>query len=277
MCKILDKNHTTERITPFLKWAGGKRWLTKYTPELFPKHINTYYEPFLGSGAIFFSLRPHKAVLSDINAELIDTYKAIKYDFKKVVSKLRTHQNFHSNSYYYKIRNSRPRSLSGRAARMLYLNRTCWNALYRVNLNGIFNVPKGTKNKVVMPSDNFSIISKILSNKEILCQDFERTINEAQKDDFIFVDPPYTVMHNNNGFIKYNDSIFEWNDQVRLAESIRKASKRGAKILVTNACHESIINLYSDFPRKKILSRSSVLASDVVNRRPTEELVIFSW
>ncbi len=135
----------TKSAIPFLKWAGGKRWLTKTNLNLFPISYNRYIEPFLGSGAVFFNLHPKESVVSDINADLINTYLAIRTDWEKVCDKLKKHEKRHSQEYYYEMRGSNPYSISGRAAKFIYLNRTCWNGLYRVNLKGIFNVPIGTK------------------------------------------------------------------------------------------------------------------------------------
>lgn len=258
---------------PFLKWAGGKRWLHKQQNTLFPKEFNTYIEPFAGSASIFFYLAPEKAVLSDVNKELIDTYKAIQSNWELVKRYLTIHQNKHSKEYYYKIRAYKPRTPHTRAARMIYLNRTCWNGLYRVNLKGEFNVPIGTKTNVLLDSDDFKATSELLSGKTIVEQDFEITINMAGKDDFVFVDPPYTVKHNYNGFIKYNETLFAWEDQVRLKKCIDHAVGRGAKVLVTNAAHDSIRELYEDYQPSE-LSRHSVLSGKAEFRGAYSELAI---
>lgn len=262
-----------QKLPPFLKWAGGKRWLVGRDLGLFPQHFNTYLEPFLGSAAVFFHLLPQQAVLSDVNQELIDTYSAIRDNWSLVRRYLVTHQTHHSSDYYYQVRAKKPRSLCAKAARMIYLNRTCWNGLYRVNLSGQFNVPVGTKTKVLLDTDNFEKMAQILSQKQIRCQDFEVTIDQAGESDFVFIDPPYTVKHNYNGFIKYNETLFTWADQVRLKESVDRAVERGAQVLVLNAAHQSIKELYDGYDQE-LLSRNSVLAGKASFRGKYEELAI---
>lgn len=264
------------KLTPFLKWAGGKRWFVSNFKDLIPQEFNRYIEPFLGSGAVFFYLCPEKAVLGDSNKELIDTYKAIKEKWKLVYRYLRKHHNNHSKDYYYKIRSSRPRSLASRAARFIYLNRTCWNGLYRVNLKGEFNVPIGTKSTVVFEDDCFDQISKVLQDAELHSTDFEELIDSAKKNDLIFVDPPYTVRHNNNGFIKYNEKLFSWNDQERLHKALERAKSRGAKILGTNAYHDNVINLYDNSFKTLNVKRNSSISSKVDSRKKFDELVILN-
>lgn len=164
-----------------------------------------------------------------------------------------------------------------RAARFIYLNRTCWNGLYRVNLSGRFNVPLGTKTNVLLPTDNFIHASRALTDASLQSCDFERTIDRAGRGDFIFADPPYTVRHNNNGFIKYNQQIFSWDDQIRLRDSLWRAHLRGAKVLLTNANHTSVVQLYEDFPVVQALGRNSLLSADTQYRGSVEELLVRSW
>lgn len=261
-------------ISPFLKWAGGKRWLSAYYPEIFPSKFDRYVEPFLGSGAAFFYLRPEYAVLSDLNHELISTYQAIRDNWHAVLAALKRHQRNHSTTYYYTERKRIRRSTPERAARFLYLNRTCWNGLYRVNLRGEFNVPKGTKNNIVLPTDNFSIVSTILKNTSLLSTDFENVIDDTRNDDFLFIDPPYITKHVLNGFIKYNEKLFTWDDQIRLACAVSRAAQRGVKILVTNADHQAIRELYCKFGHLKTLERASIIAGDKSCRGGTTELAV---
>ena len=267
-------DHTEAKAIPFLKWAGGKRWLTYGYPELFPDKYERYYEPFLGSGAAFFSLRPKNATLADINRELIDCYVAVRDEWSKVQNHLANHHKAHSKEHYYKIRQLMPADLAEKAARFIYLNRTCWNALYRVNLQGVFNVPMGTKANVVLDTDNFEQVSKLLKGVTITNLDFEEIVNQAQKGDLIFADPPYTVKHNFNGFVKYNEKIFHWDDQVRLSECLIKASDRGCLVFLTNANHPSIISLYENDFHLTPLKRRSVIAASSNNRGMYDELVI---
>lgn len=264
---------------PFLKWAGGKRWFIDKHADLLPTFNGRYIEPFLGSGTVFFHLKPTAAsILSDLNSDLITTYQSMRDEHLKVWAKLRVHKSNHSKEYYYQVRQMSPRTRSGIAAKFIYLNRTCFNGLYRVNLNGDFNVPKGSKNEVIYPYDNFKKVSDCLSDSDIRNCDFEETINESQGGDFVYIDPPYTVKHNQNNFIKYNEKIFSWADQIRLANAATEASRRGALVMVANANHESIHGIYgSNDWRKQTVSRFSVLASASKYRRVTSELVVSNF
>lgn len=263
-------------LSPFLKWAGGKRWFVNSYRDLLPTKFNRYVEPFLGSGAVFFHLQPQNAMLSDANQELIDAYLAIKGDWCAVFQQLRKHQTNHSDDYYYRIRDSRPNRPHTRAARFLYLNRTCWNGLYRVNRRGEFNVPRGTKNAVVQATDDFSAWSWALRGAKLRCLDFESAISTAGAGDFVFCDPPYTVSHNNNGFLKYNQNIFSWKDQVRLRDSLVQLNDRGGQFAITNAMHESLFDLYASFDKIE-LKRSSVISGELKGRRKTSELLIRNY
>ncbi|WP_236580513.1 DNA adenine methylase [Rubrivivax sp. A210] len=232
-------------IVPFLKWAGGKRWLASHMRSVIGAIRGRYIEPFVGSGAVFFAVQPSSALLSDSNRELIYTYRAIKSQWRAVGRHLAGHHALHCKEHYYSVRRSTPSTFAARAAKFIYLNRTCWNGLYRVNLNGQFNVPIGTKTAVIMDSDDFGAIAAILSNAEIIHADYEYSISQAVAGDVVFCDPPYTVRHKHNGFIKYNEDLFSWADQVRLRNLLLMARNRGVRVFVTNADHQSIRELYS--------------------------------
>lgn len=227
----------------------------------------------MGSGVVLFNLLPKVALISDINKELIDTYISIAEDWNLIYKKLVTHDKKHSKAYYYKIRSSKPYSQAGKAARFIYLNRTCWNGLYRVNLRGEFNVPKGSKKRALLRTDNFEQIAGILKNYDIRHSDFEPIIDDGKEGDFIFIDPPYVVKHKNNGFLKYNEKLFSWRDQLRLKESIERAKQRGCFVLMTNASHESVTQLYK---KEEIIEieRSSVIAGNRMSRGVSKELLI---
>lgn len=264
-----------EIIIPFLKWAGGKRWLVQHPEFEFPDFEGRYIEPFLGSASVFFSLRPRDAILADANAELISAYKAIRDEYEQVLRHLRNHARQHGKKYYYQIRDeAKPTSAAGRAARFLYLNRTCWNGLYRVNLKGKFNVPKGTKSSVLLETDNFGETSRALRKAQLICSDFEAVIDRAKKGDLVYADPPYTVHHNTNGFIKYNEVLFSWEDQTRLRDSLVRARSRGAAVIVSNANHPSIVELYSGVGDLIQLDRASVISGKASGRKVTSEVVI---
>lgn len=177
----------------------------------------------------------------------------------------------HSVEKYYVERSMSYSDPVRRAARLLYLNRTCWNGLYRVNRRGEFNVPVGTKTCVIWDTEDFCSYAERLKRASIICQDFESTIDLCGPGDFLFVDPPYTVKHNMNGFIKYNEKLFSWDDQRRLASALRRAGSRGAAILVTNADHESVRDLYNKEFEYRPVSRHSVLAGSSRYRGKTTE------
>jgi DNA adenine methylase len=262
-------------ITPFLKWPGGKRWFVASHADLLPTTFKRYVEPFLGGGSVFFHLRPMESLLSDVNAELIGTYQAIRDSYLILEKLLAAHQTKHGHDYYYTVRESRPRVEASKAARLIYLNRTCFNGIYRVNLDGRFNVPKGTKSSVLLEKDDFEGAAALLKTADLRVSDFEPVIDDAGAGDLVFADPPYTVRHNVNGFVKYNEHLFSWDDQIRLANALTRARARGAKIVSTNANHDSIRRLYRDrgFSLTAI-SRYSSISAKATNRKQFEELVI---
>lgn len=262
-------------MKPFLKWAGGKRWLVRRYPQLFDIEFHRYIEPFVGSGAVFFHVQPNRSTISDVNPALMNVYSALKADYRSVWRNLLEHARNHSDNYYYEIRSKVFRSEASQAAQFLYLNRTCWNGLYRENLRGEFNVPRGTKDTVIFDDDDFASVSESLARAKIMTGDFDKVLSALEEKDFAFIDPPYTVKHNGNGFVKYNESIFSWNDQVRLANAVRSKANCGASILVTNAYHPTVIDLYRDFAEIVPVGRASVLSGDKAYRGRTQEALIF--
>lgn len=263
-------------MKPFLKWAGGKRWLVRRYPRLFEIDFNRYVEPFVGSGAVFFHTQPERSVISDVNPALMNVYSSLRTDYRRVWAHLLEHARNHNDEYYYEVRSKIFRSESSRAAQFLYLNRTCWNGLYRENLRGEFNVPRGTKDTVIFDDDDFAAVSEALASTKIMTGDFERVLNGVREDDFVFIDPPYTVKHNANGFVKYNESIFSWHDQVRLANAVRSKARSGASVIVTNANHPTVVDLYRDFALIMPVERASVLSADKSYRGRIQEALILA-
>ncbi len=263
-------------MIPFLKWAGGKRWLftNDFVANIPP--FRRYFEPFLGGGAAFLAIAPRNALLSDINPELIELYRSMKDHPKELFDTLKEYSNTHSKEHYYFVRENIPNTPIERAARTLYLNRTCWNGLYRLNKNGIFNVPIGTKTQIILETDNFLAYSEILQKSDILCQDFEITISAAERGDLVFLDPPYTVKHNMNGFVKYNEKIFSWDDQVRLRNCVEYALNRGVRVILTNADHESIRELYAYIGNHSKRERASVISGKREGRSVVTELMVIA-
>ena len=259
-----------------LKWAGGKRWLLQYYPEIFPRNFERYVELFAGSAAVFFHLRPTSAVISDTNRELIESYAAVRNNWSKVAGLLKRHSRMHSNEHYYRVRAASLREPCARAARLLYLNRTCFNGLYRVNRQGHFNVPIGSKDTVLLSTDDFDGWADALRNATLLVSDFETVIDDTDQRDFLFVDPPYTVTHNLNGFVKYNEVLFSWDDQIRLANALSRALLRGVKVVATNADHISIKKLYRQDFRVRPVNRQSLIGGTDSRRGTISELLITS-
>ncbi len=271
------KNQTLEILTapkPFLKWAGGKRWLAPHIRSIVPTIQGKYIEPFTGSAAIFFALAPKRALLSDVNEGLIETYRCVRDQPAEIQSRLAYHDALHNEAHYYEIRATVFPSRVERASQFIYLNRTCWNGLYRVNRRGEFNVPIGTKPRVQLPSDNWSSVADLLSGADLRCQDFASSIDAAEEGDLVFADPPYTVKHNLNGFIKYNESLFSWEDQIRLRDCLVRAKARKVRIVSTNADHASVRKLYDGHFDMTSLERASVLAGDASFRGRYNELLI---
>ncbi|MDQ0421860.1 DNA adenine methylase [Peteryoungia aggregata LMG 23059] len=265
---------TRQPLKPFLKWAGGKRWLFETGQFSLPKLHRRYIEPFLGGGAVFFENQPRNAMLSDANWRLIELYTVIRDELEEFELLVRQHASAHSKQYYYEMRSEDFKNPIRRAAQFFYLNRTCWNGLYRENLLGKFNVPIGTKQNVIFETDDFFAWSQALQGTTLLHRDFEEAIDEAEEEDFIFVDPPYTVRHNMNGFVKYNQNIFAWDDQIRLRDALVRASSRGAIFAMTNADHDSIRELYSGIGKQRQLSRNSVIAGRAAHRGQSTELLV---
>lgn len=222
---------------------------------------------------MFFSLGVQHALLNDANQDLIATYTSIRSDWSAVRDLLLEHHGRHSAEHFYEVRASSPTDASERAARFIYLNRTCFNGLYRVNVKGRFNVPIGTKSNVVLDTDNFERVAERLSQVDLRFGDFEEVLDDCGSGDFIFADPPYTVKHNNNGFVQYNEKLFSWTDQERLKASLSRAVDRGAIAVVSNADHPSIRELYNG-STIDVMKRQSVMASESARRKTTTEVLI---
>lgn len=208
--------------TPFVRWAGAKRAMVPALMRAVPADYNRYVEPFVGSGAMFFALEPERAVLSDALAPLVETYLAVRDDPTAVHAHLSQWKV--DKESYYEVRSQSPDDPMARAARFIYLNKTCWNGLYRVNLRGEFNVPFGRpKSSNIVSTPTLEACSAALRRCEALgVGDFQQILKECTAGDLVFLDPPYVTGHNNNGFIEYNEKLFTWNDQCRLAGEVRR-------------------------------------------------------
>lgn len=273
----MNKKSKIETLKPFLRWAGGKTWFNKYIANFIPDEFNDYYEPFLGGGAVFFYLKSNgyikgKAFLSDSNADLINTYKTLKNNPKELFRLLNTH--FDSEDEYYKMRSTEFSDPIEKAAQFLYLNKTSFNGIYRVNLKGKYNVPYGKKNlKSIYDFEHLKKVSIALKNTHLSTKDFKTRCQNIGARDFVFIDPPYTVAHENNGFIKYNQSIFSWDNQIQLSEITKVLDENGAFFLVTNAYHDSIKKIYVTGKQEE-LSRASNIGGIGAKRTKYKEIII---
>ena len=231
----------------------------------------------MGGGSAFFHLLPNKAIIADVNKELINTYQMMAKHHVQISKYLKAHQENHNQDYYYKMRDTKFDDSIAQAARFLYLNRTCFNGMYRVNKFGRFNVPIGTKKCFIEDINVFENYAKILNNARILKQDFVDTIRSANGGDLVFADPPYTIAHNQNSFIKYNEKLFSWKDQIRLLKALIRARNRGAIIIATNAYYPELQRMYEDSQfYTQELRRYSSISGMADGRGKQSELLISS-
>jgi len=238
---------------PFLKWAGGKRQLIPQMNKFFPKNYNKFIEPFIGGGAVFFHLLPNKSIISDNNPELINCYRVIKGEVESLIKSLKKHK--YAKEYYYEIRaldrdRKKFAELSDveRASRSIYLNKTGYNGLYRVNSQGFFNVPFGRhKNPKICDETNLRLVSRALQNVEIHLGSFEICLEYAEKDDFIYLDPPYYPLSDTALFTSYTKNSFDKTSQKKLFEVFNKLNKRECDVMLSNSYSEFILDLYKDF------------------------------
>ena len=235
-------------IKPFLKWAGGKTQLLTELHKYVPNNFNKYIEPFIGGGAMFFSLNPHESIIADSNEELVITFRQVKEDVESVIEHLETFE--HSEDFFYNIRSLDPYELehSYRAARLIYLNKTCFNGLYRVNKKGQFNVPYGKGNGSFLNGEVLRNASEFLAETTIIKGDYLEVLTEfATKDDFIFLDPPYYPVGKYSDFKRYTKEFFYHENQVQLKQEFDRLVNMGCKVVLTNSDHEVILDLYSDY------------------------------
>ena len=242
---------------PFVKWAGGKRQLIPIITSHIPNKFERYFEPFLGGGAVFFHLisqnKKSKWLISDLNSDLVLSYITIRDNIKELISALEFHaKNYAKNSstYYYKIRENNPKSQVDKVSRLIFLNKTCFNGLYRVNSKGKFNVPLGKYiNPNIVNKENLLAVSKTLQSKDIIikCQDFEDALKSAGSDDFVYLDPPYQPVSTTASFTSYTDNNFDFTDQKRLFVKFKSLDKRGVKVLLSNSKSTEILELFREF------------------------------
>lgn len=260
---------------PFVKWVGGKRQLAKqfremdlYPPDEFNPKIATYHEPFVGGGAMFFDLRPKKSTISDMNPELITTYKVIKNNAEALIKKLKIYQKKNNKEDYLKIRAQKAEKLSdvNMAARFIYLNRTGFNGLYRVNRSGGFNVPYGkNKNPLICDEVNLRKVHNSLKDTKIFHEDYKNVLEHAKKRDFIYFDPPYYPVSPTSSFTNYVKESFLEKEQKELRDVFLKLHKRGCFVMLSNSDTPLINEIYSGLDKK--IKIKKVFATRAVNSK----------
>ena len=276
-----------EKLHPFVKWAGGKTQILEKIKSLMPINYNNYFEPFVGGGALFFNVAPKMAFINDSNTELMIAYKCFSDNelFNLLIMKLQEHENNHSEEYYYNIRaldqldsfNELP--IYERAARMIYLNKSCFNGLYRVNSKGYFNVPSAKKEKVVAyDRDNMNSLRNYFSHNTINTSncDFEEAVKKAKTGDFVYFDPPYDTWDEKNSFTSYSKDSFGKEEQARLARVYKELSDKGVYVMLSNHNTKYINELYKDF-NIHVINAKRMINSKSDGRGPVEEVIITNY
>ncbi|WP_220387163.1 DNA adenine methylase [Listeria sp. ILCC797] len=262
---------TLAGMKPFTKWVGGKRQLLPEINKYLPKEYSSYYEPFIGGGAVFFDLQPKKAVINDFNKDLILAYKQIRDNLEELIKVLEKHSRLNSSEYYYELRamdrtnEIQQVSAVERAARLLYMLRVNFNGLYRVNKSGQFNVPYGRyKNPKIIDLANLTMVSEFLNEQEItiLNCDFEEAVKGAGKGDFVYFDPPYVPLTKTATFTSYTHEGFSYEDQVRLRDLFDDLTKKGVYVMLSNSSTPIIHELYQDYQKTiRIIEASRMINS----------------
>jgi DNA adenine methylase len=273
--------------TPFLKWAGGKTQLLPQFEEYFPaRGFAQYHEPFVGSGAVYFYLHNRgcivKARLSDSNPELVNCWQVIRNDVEELIVLLQHHKKNHSHDYYYQIR-ALDRKVDSklspvdRAARMIYLNRTCYNGLWRVNSQGHFNVPMGSyKNPRILDADNLRAASAALQHAHIHAADFRQVVGEAMAGDFVYFDPPYVPLSATSNFTGYTTQEFGLDDHKALADTFAALDRQGCYVMLSNSDTPYVRDLYAGYHIQTVRATRRI-NSVADGRGEVDELVILNY
>ena len=263
---------------PIVKWVGGKRQLMFELLKNMPANYNRYFEPFIGGGALFFELQPENAYISDMNEELINLYSVVRDDVDGLIEDLEKHEV--SKEYFLNIRNiDRTEMFSKlsnieRASRFIYLNRTCFNGLYRVNSQGLFNVPFGNySNPRIIDENNLKNCSELLKNTEIKVADFSEILTKVQKGDFVYFDPPYVPLNDTSSFTSYTKAGFDIDMQFKLRDVCDELDSMGVKFMLSNSDTKLVNELYSNYEIKKVFATRAVNANADGRGKITEVLV----
>jgi DNA adenine methylase len=254
---------------PLLKWPGGKRKLLQHLTRRIPGEYGRYFEPFIGGGALFFAIQPQEAVIADLNCDLIECYTQIRDHPEGIIEYLAGQQG--SEEWYYRVRTSVPSDPIELAGRLIYLLTLSFNGIHRTNQKGEFNVPYGHRPHLhPIASSRIRRVSEILQQATLRSGDFAASVADAAAGDVVYLDPPYTVAHGQNGFLRYNARIFSWHDQGRLAEAAHQLAQRGCHVIISNADHPSISDLYPGFRVTRVERHSSIAAGCEYRRLVTE-------
>jgi len=284
--KIENKKENFD-IRPFVKWAGGKTQLLDTIEKHLPTKYNRYFEPFIGGGALLFKLQPKNIYINDANEELIAVYRCFQDDslFNSLKDELQKHEGNHSEDYYYEIREQdRNEKFSSlplyiRAGRMIYLNKACFNGLYRVNSKGFYNVPFGKKDKVICyDRNNFELLRSFFRTREttITNLDFEEAVKNAKAGDFVYFDPPYDTWEDKESFTSYDKNAFGKEEQKRLADVYKRLSKKGVYVMLSNHNTKFIQELYKDF-HINVVPAKRMINSNAQGRGVVEEVLITNY
>lgn len=258
---------------PFIRWAGGKTWLVQHLESIIGNiEMRHYHEPFLGGGAIYFNTKhTFRSYLSDVNEELINAYICVRDNAEDVIEIVQGYQN--TAEEYYHIRGKNLIDEIERAARFIFLNQTSYNGLYRVNQLGQYNVPFGYRQHWQFDANKIRSASQRLKNTNIRVCDFEENKYKIKSHDLVFLDPPYTVSHNNNGFIKYNQNLFSLEDQYRLSKFIDYIKRKDAYYILTNAAHQTVADIFEKGDRRLELQRASLIGGKQARRETVTEYI----
>ena len=277
--KYLISSSLTTDPKPFVKWAGGKRQLLNILLKNVPDKFGTYIEPFVGGGALLFAFMPHKAIISDINSELITAYMTIKEHVNELIKSLSKHKN--EEKYYYSMRSQKKyKSDINKTSRFIYLNKTCFNGLYRENSKGEFNVPFGRyKNPNIVDRKNLLAISAYINSADIkiLNQDFRKTALMAKKGDFVYFDPPYYPLTRTASFTKYSKSDFTEKDQENLSDIYKKLDKRGCYVMLANSNTTFVKKLYKAYNVQIINANRFINCKADKRGKGLFEVIIKNW
>jgi DNA adenine methylase len=265
-----------ESRVPFLKWAGGKGQLVSVIARFAPTKYERYLEPFLGGGALFFYINPPKSLLNDLNEELMNTYQIVQQKVEALITLLKTYP--YSKDFYYQLRAQSPETLDRveRAARFIYLNRTCYNGLYRVNKQNQFNVPFGAySNPVICDEERLRAASRTLQGVLLFSEDYKSFLErEAQAGDFVYLDPPYQPVSKYSDFKRYTSSQFYEPDQRELAGWMKKLVGRGCYVLASNSDTPFVRELYQGFEIVDVLARRNINKNGQGRGRVKEVLIV---